>query len=220
MAVKLLIAGESNAGKTTLTKGLEKSLVISHDGKRYPYKNPHASISNFSTSDELTSFVTEKIEAYNAKLGEYPSTVVFDSVSRIFDTLYDACNQKYTGFSIYSNLDREIKAFTNYIEDTLIASGIDVVILSHAIYDSETSKYNLVGKGSFAKIGSFLSVVDESIFIETKSSKRILHFRSTKFPARTLQEENPDSMPVDDFNLGTYVSHLREVNSAVNEFEL
>jgi hypothetical protein len=220
MAVKLLIAGESNAGKTTLTKGLEKSLVISHDGKRYPYKNPHASISNFSTSDELTSFVTEKIEAYNAKLGEYPSTVVFDSVSRIFDTLYDACNQKYTGFSVYSNLDREIKAFTNYIEDTLIASGIDVVILSHAIYDSETSKYNLVGKGSFAKIGSFLSVVDESIFIETKSNKRILHFRSTKFPARTLQEDNPDSMPVDDFNLGTYVSHLREVNSAVNEFEL
>ena len=220
MAVKLLIAGESNAGKTTLTKGLESSLVISHDGKRYPYRNPHASISSFSTSDELTGFVTEKIEAYHAKFGEYPRTVVFDSVSRIFDTLYDACNHKYTGFNIYSNLDKEIKSFTNYIEDTLIASGINVVILSHAIYDSETSKYNLVGKGSFAKVGSFLSVVDESIFIETKSNKRILHFRSTKFPARTLQDDNPDSTPVEDFNLGTYVTHLEEVNSAVNEFEL
>lgn len=220
MAVKLLIAGESNAGKTTLTKGLESSLVISHDGKRYPYRNPHASISSFSTSDELTNFVTEKIEAYNTKFGEYPRTVVFDSVSRIFDTLYDACNHKYTGFSIYSNLDKEIKAFTNYIEDTLIASGINVVILSHAIYDSETSKYNLVGKGSFAKVGSFLSVVDESIFIETKSNKRILHFRSTKFPARTLQDDNPDSMPTEDFDLGTYVTHLEEINSAVNEFEL
>lgn len=220
MAVKLLIAGESNAGKTTLTKGLESSLVISHDGKRYPYRNPHASISSFSTSDELTNFVTEKIEAYHAKFGEYPRTVVFDSVSRIFDTLYDACNHKYTGFNIYSNLDKEIKSFTNYIEDTLIASGINVVILSHAIYDSETSKYNLVGRGSFAKVGSFLSVVDESIFIETKSNKRILHFRSTKFPARTLQDDNPDSMPTEDFNLGTYVTHLEEVNSAVNEFEL
>ena len=122
--------------------------------------------------------------------------------------------------NIYSNLDKEIKAFTNYIEDTLIASGINVVILSHAIYESETSKYNLVGKGSFAKVGSFLSVVDESIFIETKSNKRILHFRSTKFPARTLQDDNPDSMPTEDFDLGTYVSHLEEVNSAVNEFEL
>ena len=122
--------------------------------------------------------------------------------------------------NIYSNLDKEIKAFTNYIEDTLIASGINVVILSHAIYDSETSKYNLVGKGSFAKVGSFLSVVDESIFIETKSNKRILHFRSTKFPARTLQDDNPDSMPTEDFDLGTYVSQLEEVNSAVNEFEL
>lgn len=220
MAVKLLIAGESNAGKTTLTKGLENSLVISHDGKRYPYKNPHASIPTFSTSDELTSFVTEKIEAYNARFGEYPKTIVFDSVSRIFDTLYDACNHKHTGFKIFQELDKEIKSFTNYIENTLIASDMNVVILSHAIYDSETAKYNLVGKGSFAKIGSFLSVTDESIFIETKNNKRILHFRSTKFPARTLQEDNPDSMPVDDFNLSAYITHLMEVSDAVDEFEL
>jgi len=220
MAVKLLIAGESNAGKTTLTKGLENSLVISHDGKSYPYRNPHASISEFSTSDELTSFVTQKIEAYNERFGSYPKTVVFDSVSRIFDTLYDACNHKYSGFSIFQNLDKEIKAFTNYIENTLIASGINVIILSHAIYDAETTKYNLVGKGSFAKIGSFLSVTDEAIFVETKNNKRILHFRSTKFPARTLQEDNPDSMPVDDFDLSTYIAHLEEVTSAVNEFEL
>lgn len=220
MSVKLLIAGESNSGKTTLTKGLANSLVISHDGKRYPYKNPHASIASFSTTAELTSFVSEKIEAYNERFGSYPETVVFDSVSRIFDTLYDACNQKYSGFAIYSNLDKEIKEFTNYIEDTLIASDINVVILSHAIYDSETSKYNLVGKGSFAKVGSFLSVVDQSIFLQTKNDKRILHFRSTKFPARTLQEDDPDSMPADNFNLGEYVNKLKERTSAVNEFEL
>ncbi len=220
MAVKLLVAGESNSGKTTLTKGLEESLVISHDGKRYPYKNPHASISSFDSTDELIAFVNTKIEAYNAKFNTYPRTVVFDSVSRIFDTLYDACNRKYTGFSIFQNLDKEIKAFTNYIEDVLIASNINVVILSHAIYDSDTSKYNLVGKGSFAKVGSFLSVVDESIFVEAKSSKRVLHFRSTKFPARTLQDDNPDSVSAEDFNLSVYVNHLEEVNSAVNEFGL
>lgn len=220
MAVKLLIAGESNSGKTTLTKGLQDSLVISHDGKAYPYRNPHASISYFTSSDELIAFVNEKISAYKERFNAYPKTVVFDSVSRIFDTLYDACNHKYTGFAIFQNLDKEIKSFTNYIEDVLIASDINVVILSHAIFDSETGKYNLVGKGSFAKIGSFLSVVDESIFIETKSNKRILHFRSTKYPARTLQTDNPDTLPVDDFTLSTYVAHLEEVSSSVNEFAL
>ena len=153
MSIKLLISGESNSGKTTLTKGLEDSLVISHDGKSYPFRNPHASISSFSITEELVNFVNDKIEVYNSKYGNYPQTIVFDSVSRVFDTLYDSCNSKYSGFAIYSELDKNIKQFTSYIEDTLIASGFNVIILSHAILDAETNKYNLVGKGSFGKIG-------------------------------------------------------------------
>lgn len=153
MSVKLLISGESNSGKTSLTKNLENSLVINHDGKRYPFSVPHATIAEFSTTNELIQFVVEKIEAYKEKLGDYPATVVFDSVSRIFDSLYDSCNTKYTGFNIYSNLDKEIKLFTNFVENELVNNDINVVLISHAIYDSDTSKYNLVGKGSFAKVG-------------------------------------------------------------------
>lgn len=217
---KILIAGESNSGKTTLTKNLKNALVISHDGKRYSFTTPHVHVPEFSTSEELTNLVTEKIEAYNERFGEYPQVIVFDSVSRIFDTMYDYCNHKFTGFNIYSSLDKEIKHFTNYIENTLIASNMDVVIISHAIYDNETTKYNLVGKGSFAKVGGFLGTVDEAIFIETKNNKRILHFRSTKYPARTLREETPDSMPVDDFNLGEYLDVLRAEQEDVSTFAL
>ena len=217
---KLLIAGESNSGKTTLTKGLKNALVISHDGKRYSFTTPHVQVADFDSVEELTNLVTEKIEAYNERFGEYPQTIVFDSVSRIFDTMYDYCNHKYTGFNIYSALDKEIKFFTTYIENTLVASGMDVVIISHAIYDSETTKYNLVGKGSFAKVGGFLGTVDQSIFIETKNNKRIAHFRSTKFPARTLRDADPDSMPVDDFNLGQYLETLRAEQEDVSNFAL
>jgi hypothetical protein len=220
MTIKLLISGESNSGKTTLTKGLENSLVISHDGKRYPFRNAHASIASFSTTEELINFVNEKIEAYNTKYNNYPQTIVFDSVSRVFDTLYDSCNSKYTGFAIYSELDKNIKQLTSYIEDTLIASGFNVVILSHAIFDAETGKYNLVGKGSFAKIGGFLSTVDEAIFIEPKSNKRVLHFRNTKYPARTLQDDISDSMDVSDFNLTDYITHLTEVSAQTDEFSI
>lgn len=220
MSVKLLIAGESNSGKTTLTKDLENTLVINHDGKSYGFNIPHATIKGFPETKVLTDYVTDKVVAYEAKFGKYPTTIVFDSVSRIFDTLYDSCNSRYTGFSIYSNLDKEIKEFTNYIEDQLIASNMNVILISHAIYDADTSRYNLVGKGSFAKTGGFLAVVDESIFIETKNNKRIAHLKSTKFPARSLQEDLPDSTPVDSFNLQDHINLLGKSISSADEYEL
>lgn len=220
MTVKLLISAEANAGKTTLTKNLKNSLVISHDGKRYPFPLPHVLLPIFDTTQDLVDITTDKIEAYKSKFKKYPETLVFDSVSKIFDTLYTNCNEKYTGFVIYSELDKEINAFTSFIENSLIASGMNVVLISHALYNSDTAKYSLVGKGSFAKRGGFLSEVDESIFLTIKNNKRILHFKSTKLPARTLQEGLPDSLPVDDFNLQTHIETLAANASSVDDFAI
>lgn len=220
MTVKLLISGEANSGKTTLTKNLKNSLVISHDGKRFPFPIAHAMVPTFDSTKELVDVTVEKIEAYKEKFGAYPETVVFDSVSKIFETIHTFCNEKHTGFKIYSELDKEVNAFTSFIENSLIASGMNVILISHALYDSDTAKYNLVGKGSFQKKGGFLSETDEGIFIETKGNKRILHFRSAKLPARTLQEDLPDSMPVEDFNLQDHLEALAGNAEQVDEFQL
>ena len=147
MSVKLLISAEANSGKTTLTKHLKNSLVLSHDGKRYPFPVPHVMVPSFGSVDELINLTIEKIEAYKSKFGDYPETVVFDSVSKIFDTIHTNCNEKYKGFAIYSELDKEVSALTSFIENSLIASGMNVVLISHAIYDADTAKYSLVGKG-------------------------------------------------------------------------
>lgn len=220
MSVKLLISAEANSGKTTLTKHLKNSLVLSHDGKRYPFPVPHVMVPSFGSVDELINLTIEKIEAYKSKFGDYPETVVFDSVSKIFDTIHTNCNEKYKGFAIYSELDKEVSALTSFIENSLIASGMNVVLISHAIYDADTAKYSLVGKGSFAKRGGFLAEVDEAIFIEVKTNKRILHFRSSKLPARSLQEELPDSLPVEEFNLQQHIETLAGNTSAVDEYAL
>ena len=155
MAVKLLISGQSNTGKTTLTKALDPktTLVISHDGKNYPYPLPHVNIATFATTQELLAVINEKVEAFNEKLGHYPTTIVIDSVSKIFDTLMDSMNTKHSGFKIYSELNREIHEFTDYIQNGLISSDINVILISHAIYDTETTSYSLVGKGDFQKRG-------------------------------------------------------------------
>lgn len=220
MSVKLLISAEANSGKTTLTRNLENSLVISHDGKRYPFPVPHVMVPTFDSIQELVDITVEKIEAYKNKFKSYPATIVFDSVSKIFDTIHSNCNEKYKGFTIYSELDKEITSFTSFIENSLIASGMNVILISHALYDADTAKYNLVGKGSFAKRGGFLAEVDEAIFIEVKNSKRILHFKSPKLPARSLLEDLPDSMPVEEFNLQNHINTLAGNADQVDEYAL
>ena len=152
-AVKLLIAGLSNSGKTTLLKSLTSAYVLSHDGKKFPFPVPHTNVPTFDSVAQLTDLMTAKIQAYQDAKGELPATVVVDTVSKIFDTIYDNCNRKFTGFKIYSEIDLEIKAFTDYIQNTLVENGMNVVLLSHALYDADTSTYNLVGKGSFSKRG-------------------------------------------------------------------
>jgi hypothetical protein len=220
MSVKLLISAEANAGKTTLTKDLENSLVISHDGKKYPYPIPHVLVPTFDVTQELIDTTIEKIEAYNTKFNKYPDTVVFDSVSKIFETMHNNCNNKYKGFVIYSELDKEINLFTNFIENSLIASNMNVILVSHALYDADTAKYNLVGKGSFSKKGGFLAEVDEGLFIELKNNKRIVHFKSTKLPARSLLEDLPASVSVDEFNLQEHINKLAGNASTVDEYQL
>jgi hypothetical protein len=177
-------------------------------------------VNSFESVAEVINTTIEKIEAYKTKFKKYPDTIVFDSVSKIFDTMLANCNEKYKGFAIYSELDKEVTAFTAFIEDSLIASGMNVVLISHALYDADTSKYNLVGKGSFSKRGGFLAEVDEAIFIEVKSNKRILHFRSAKLPARSLQTDLPDSMPVEEFNLQQHIDMLAESTGEVDEYAL
>ena len=101
MAVKLLISGVSNSGKTTLTKSLDPNttLVISHDGKNFPYPIPHVNVESFSAASELLNVINTKIEAFNEKLGHYPTNIVIDSVSKIFDTLMDSMSTKFTGLT-------------------------------------------------------------------------------------------------------------------------
>lgn len=219
-AVKLLIAGLSNSGKTTSLKSLNNAYVLSHDGKKFPFPIPHTNVPTFDSVAQLTDLMTTKIQAYQDAKGELPQTVVVDTVSKIFDTIYDNCNKKFTGFKIYSEIDLEIKAFTDYIQNVLVENGMNVVLLSHALYDADTATYNLVGKGSFSKRGGFLSEVDYSSFLELRNNKRYIHHRSTKFPARTLLESAPDSQLVEEFDLQAYIDAIAEINSAVENFEL
>ena len=68
------------------------------DGERAIYD--YAQTSPTAANDPEVKKVVEKVEAYNAKFKAYPDTIVFDSVSKIFDTIHANCNEKFKGFGI------------------------------------------------------------------------------------------------------------------------
>lgn len=177
-------------------------------------------VEDFNDASELINIVTDKITTYKEKFKTYPKTIVFDSISKIFETILNKCNEKYKGFTIYTELDKNITELMTFIQNTLIASDMNVILISHALYDSDTARYNLVGKGSFNKRGGVLSETDEALFIETKANKRIAHFRSVKFPARTLTEVFPDSQDVAEFDLQKHLDTIKKTQVSVDKYAI
>lgn len=100
MPAKILITGLPNTGKTSLVKNLDNVLVFARDGKNYPFKNYHVNIPDFNDISEVITLCKEKLKSYVKIVGNRPDTVVFDSVSRLFTDIENACNRKYKGFDV------------------------------------------------------------------------------------------------------------------------
>ncbi len=218
--VKLLIVGQESAGKTTLISSIKDALVMSTDNKAFRGKVPHFRYSTYNGLDDLIATLEDKLERYKEKMDTYPKTVVIDSVTHLATAMEKWANDKFTGFNIYSNLGKDTLAFNAYLEDVLIPNGINVILTAHTQYDAETARYIISAPGSFGKNGSWLSVVDESRFLEVKSGKRIVHYRTSKFPCRTLNTKYPDSMPVTDYGINSDIEELSKLNTEAEEWSL
>lgn len=219
MSVKYLISGLPNSGKTTLLKDLKNAYVVAVDGKKYPFEQPHTNIDEFENIEELIDLVSEKIDSYEEKFKQLPDTVVFDSVSRIFMLIIDNCNNKYQGFTVWSEANKQIHKFVNFVTE-ISNANMNIVLVSHAIYDENTGKYSEVSQGNFGKTGGFLSTVDYASFIEIKSNKRLMHHRNPKFMARTLLEDMPDQQPVSEYNIQEYLDKIKAISSKAEKWVL
>lgn len=220
MASKILISALANKGKTTLLKTLEDVFVVAHDGKKYPFPQPHTNVDTFDSIQELIALVNSKLGMYKEKYSELPKTIVFDSVSKIFDTIASNCQRKYKGFEIWKYVNEEITSFTSYIENVLIPNGLNVVIVSHAVWNADTASYELVAQGQFAKRGAFLAEVDNAVFIDVKNNKRTVYHRSAKLPARSTLSTDilPDDQPVEEYSLQDHINKLNAIGNTVAEF--
>lgn len=215
MPAKLLIVGPPNAGKTSLIKNCTDVFIFARDGKPYPFQQPHTNVPEFNSVEELIDLCKDKLKVYKEKFGGLPKTIVFDSVSRIFTEINSNCNTKYKGYDVWSNTDKEINKFVAFV-NTLNNNGINIVLIAHAMYDVDSGKYVETCKGSFAKIGGFLSTVDYSIFIDIKGSKRIIYHRG-KDLSRCLLSDTPDTEDPNNFSLQEYIDKINAVSNEVTE---
>lgn len=215
MSAKILITGMPNTGKTTLLKPLKNALVIARDGKPFSLELPHVNVTEFKNIDDFLNLLDEKLETYNQKMGAYPDTIVFDSVSRLFTDIETSCSKRFNGFDVWSNVNKEINKFLEAI-NTLQENGFNIVLIAHAVWDEKAGKFIETCKGSFAKIGGFLSTVDYALNIDIVGSKRIITHRGTNL-SRSLLDDVPDKESANDFNLQTYIDKIRAKAGIVSE---
>lgn len=215
MPAKILITGMPNTGKTTLLKTLKNVLVISRDGKPFSLELPHVNVNEYTNMNNFLALISDKLEAYNKKFGAYPETIAFDSVSRIFTDVETSCSKRFNGYEVWANVNKEIQTFLEAI-NSMQENGFNIVLIAHAVWDENAKKYIETCKGSFAKIGGFLSVTDYALNIDLVGNKHIITHRGSSL-SRTLLDDIPDKQSADDFNLQEYVDKIANKSNEVAE---
>jgi len=219
-AVKLLVCAFEASGKSTITSTINDALVINFDHKEYGFKVPHVNSVAFTGMDNLVDLLNTKVGAYQEKFNKLPATIVLDTVTQFYTAMAKYNGEKYAGFDIHANNNKDTLSLNGYIEETLIANGVNVIIVAHTVYDAETSRHIIPASGQFAKAGSWMSVVNDAIFIEKKSGKLVVHQKSLKFPCRSTLEKIEASVPVEDYDINEHIARLTGSKVEALEFEL
>lgn len=219
-AVKLLVSAFESSGKSTITSKLDNALVFNFDHKEYGFKIPHVNVKTFEGIDNLVTLMSDKLEAYNEKFGKYPSVVVFDTVTQLYSSMQKHNAEKYKGFEEHKQNNLSTLAFNAFIEDSLIPSDISVVITAHTKYDEATNRHIIPATGAFKDAGSWMSVVNDSVFIEKKANKLVVHTQDLRYPARSTLEGIPSGVPIEDYDLQDHLNQLLATKFEAEEFSL
>ena len=200
MSAKILVNSESGVGKTTLLRSLDPTttLVISRDNKTFSLPLPHMLVTEYY---DMNTFlygadvdgnhidgVVDKIEAFNKKLGIYPETVVFDTVSQL---TMDVINRSLDTPNVYGSqgaeVNKELGIFVDYLHEYLELNDVNIILLNHVMKDKseESIEYVSFGGGKFASKGGFFSIVDESILLMQESSYLVVYTRGSNKQARS-----------------------------------
>lgn len=220
MAIKLLISGFENTGKSTTASKIQNAMVVNFDRKEYGFPVPHMNITAYAGIDALIDTINEKLGVYQEKMGKLPDTLVLDTVTQFYSTMQAYNDNNFKNFDVHKNNNRDTLNLNAYIEDVLIANGVNVVIVAHTTYDADTARHIIPATGQFGKAGSWMSVVNDAIFIEKKTGKFIIHQKSMKHPCRTTLSDIEESVDSDKYDINEHIARLTSSKIEAQEFIL
>lgn len=219
MAIKVLISGYENSGKTTLISRITDCLIINCDAKEFSIPVLHANYKEYKGIPDFTDFVKEKLKAYKDHKGETPKYIIFDTVTHFYSKMTKYNNSKFKGFEIHNSNNRDTMALNDMFE-LLVASGINVIIVAHTMFDKETGKHKIPAQGNFKDCGSFLSVCNEAIYIERSKDVHNIHLKSDWYPVRSLIEQEHEVVKFNDFDINAYLEKICNVKQETEKFRL
>ena len=93
---------------------------------------------------------------------------------------------------------------------------MNVVLISHIVFDPDAKRYMETTAGKFGKKGGFLSTVDYALNIDVIGNKRVITHKGTNL-SRTLLDDMPDKQDVSEFNLQDYLDKIKAKSDVVQE---
>ena len=206
--VKLLICGYESSGKSTVTSALADTLVVNFDQKDYGFSTPHVNMKNYTSMNGTLEWISNSLFKYKEKFGKMPKNIVLDTVTQLYTLMQNRNDEIYTGFEVHRNNNKDTALLNKFIEARLIPSGINVIVVAHTIWDEPTARHIIPATGAFAKSGSWLSIVNDSVFLLKHNGSITVHLRSLKYPARTTLSDLPDNVRVEKYDLQKHLDQL------------
>jgi len=251
MSAKLLLNGEAAVGKTTMLSSLDptQTLVISRDSKVFGLPIPHMMVTEYYDMNTFlfggeiveegetvaVEGVMNKMEAFNDKLGHYPETIVFDTVSQLtMDVINKALKTPNVYGSQGAEINKELGIFVDFLHEYLELNGINIILLNHVIKDKsdEATEYIAFGQGKFKDKGGFFSIVDESVTVAQEGSYLVAYTKGMlkqarsrlDIPAKMYIESRGDPIKSKKlkegetyYDLGEHLKMVIEANGKVTE---
>lgn len=239
--VKILLSGFENSGKTTLCAQLEDVFIINFDRKHFTLPNvdfteildykPNGNdeyelLANkgLAMKHSIIENILTKMKKYKEVYNKLPKTIVFDTVTHLDNMVADYCIKNFKGGygESYLKIASDMNEFNEFIEQKLIANGINVILVAHTEYDKDKELLTIpTNSKRFRNVGSWTAAVNESIFIrKTPEEGRVVILKSNRYPVRsTLNEYEGESevqLELKDFNFNDYLNKRIQITTQLN----